>query len=123
MILDLRQPPDDADQHFTLVCSKLFAQHAPACGPTRKGLYIQPERNDTELAAAAHAELFMYLPVLLRADGDDPVGRHARQHFFDQEKHARRERAVITMKDVAVIRMYEAERRGRKIKAEGTSHL
>ena len=75
--------------------------------PVCESACVKAERDDCELSRAPDFELFVNLPVLLRADDDDAVRRKAREHPFNLQKDARLESSVITVKYVAVISVNE----------------
>ena len=103
MVLDLREPADDAHEQFVLRDEQLLAQQLAPLLPIGVSSQVQPKRDDRELPGPPDAELMVDLLKLLRADDHDAIRRQPRQHLFDQQEHARLQRAVVTVKDVPVI--------------------
>src|SRR5215203_3967869 len=74
----------------------------PLCLRRRECFQIDPERYDLELRSAADADIFVDLAQLLRRDHDYLVGRESREQPFDGDKNTGFQLAIVTVKDVVV---------------------
>src|SRR5205814_5571938 len=99
---------DDADDRRVVVDAELAPQLLPRGGVAANGCEIDSERHDRELLGPADAEPVAYLMKLLLAQHQEAIRVQPRQRFLDGEEEPRLQPAVVTVKDVAVIRVDEA---------------
>src|SRR5439155_16469304 len=99
VIFDCRQSSHDADGGTTV---------APAGGRAAQLVDVDPQRHDDELLPPPDAELLVNLAKLLLAQHDESIAVEASQHPLNENEEARFPPAVVTVKDMAVVRVYES---------------
>src|SRR5437763_50729 len=100
MMLDLAQPPDDADGYLVIRNAQFFSQSAATLFHL---VEIEAERHDAKLRGTPDAEALADFLPLLFADDNDAIRTQPRQRPLDGNKQTRLCRAIIAVKDVAVI--------------------
>src|SRR5881392_3322664 len=108
MVLNFSQPAYDADENFVGAHAQFFSELLSPLRPIAVDIQIDPQRNYGELSGSTDAKpLIDFAPLLFR-DHDDSISREPREHSLNREKRPRLRRAVIAVKDVAVISMHQS---------------
>ena len=110
MILDFRESANDANQNIVFISLQFCARDRTTFFPIGVHAHVDAEWDHGELFGCSDAKAFVYLPTLLMAYHDDPIGYQARQTFLDGQKQPRLPRAVVAVKNVPMISMDEATR-------------
>ncbi len=107
MVLDLGQPSDDADEDRLLIDTKLLPKRRASRSVIRKHTEIEAERNDLDLSLSPNAEIVSNLGALLRTHDDQSIRNQSRQQPLDRQKNSCPAAPIITVKNVAVIRVHK----------------
>src|SRR4051812_30029927 len=107
MVLNSSQPAHDADENFIDAHAQFVSELRSPRRPIAVDIQINPQRNYGELSVSTDAKPFIDFAPLLFRDHDDSISREPREHSLNREKHPCLRRAVITVKDVAMISMHK----------------
>src|SRR5213080_1142031 len=105
MVLDFREPANDANQQIAFIRPQLCARNQTTFFPVSVHAHVDAEWNHRELFGSTDAKFFVYLSTLLIAHYHNSICYQLRQRSLDCQKQARLPRAVIAVENVAVIGM------------------
>src|SRR5712692_967658 len=105
MILDFRESASNANQEIVFISRQFCARARTTVFPIGVHAQVDAEWDHGELFRGSDAKVFVYLPTLLMADHDNSIGYHARQNLLDHQEQSRLKWAIITVEDVAMIRV------------------
>src|SRR5215216_4680728 len=107
VVLDLRQPSDNANQDRFFIDIQFLSKPVAACWRIREDAQIKSKRNHFDLPFTSDAKVLSDLRALLCADDQQPISNQSRQYPLDCEKEPGPGAPIIAMKNVTVIGVHE----------------